>query len=152
MFQVASNLGHGQIRHSALRCGRTYSGNPRQVSKLIQLHSKRCKACANELREGVHINQVEHAKCDYVDAAHLRRAVDFSQDCQTRIEAMKIDKLQKFYYHQLTTHLTDDYVLNSGEYLTVAATNARRREKTATFLANFEALVKKATSSELGSK
>jgi hypothetical protein len=126
-------------RDSALRCGRIYSGHPHQVAKLIKMHAKRCKLCADELKQGVEIKKVN--ALGYVDPNHLRKAVEFGQEMQKRVGKMKLDKLQRFYYDQLTEHLTNDFILNSGAYTSQQATNKRRRERTGKFHANFNRLV-----------
>jgi hypothetical protein len=144
LFQVATGAGHGMHRHSSLRCGRIYSGHPKQVAKLLKMHAKRCKLCADEIRAGVQIKHVD--ELGYVDPSHLRKAMEFNREMQVRVRAMKLDKLQRFYYDQLTEHLTEDYILNSGEYTTQKATNSRRQERTSRFHANFNRLMRDATS------
>lgn len=145
MFRSSHKSSIGHTRHSALRCGKTYQGNPKQVAKLISMHAKLCKECAAEAKEGIKINRVEGLKNH--DPNHLDRAISIGAEFEKKVAAVKMDALHRYYYTQLNTHLTDDYIACSGKYRTPESSRRRREFVTAKYLTYFQAQYKMAKKS-----
>jgi hypothetical protein len=133
MYQRATKTKKFTQRTSSLVCGRVFSGNIRQVTKLIELHAKVCKECRDDFNSAVTMRYVEQGENQYVDPTYLHRAGEFHSTFGDTIDSANLSDEDRIFYRQLAEYLTTDLTLNSTFYSTPEKTLARRIEQAGVF-------------------
>ena len=110
--------------HSHLLCGRQFSGNGRQVSKLIDLHRRVCKECANETDSQKIC--IGYEKQTYSGDSHIWNVSKISASIEQQIASMpSMSELDRAYNRSFAEYATKDCLFNSDMWATLGTRTER---------------------------